>query len=273
MAKAKRANHRTGSERIDEPAWEVAPVTDGNAANGHTGQNGAPNGQNGRTAAGGNPQYGQNPQGRQYPQKPNAARPPQNGHQTGHQTGQPQNGQPQGGRPQDAPPNGQPAGQSRVTDLGTPVKVDEIAVAALALSENLQAATRGLSESVESRQLRRDLDDAADTFRSVASELETTASNLIRLAANEGQVCGVIWGECPEHGLTLMNAGEKVTCHVLGCHREYEGAIERCTQPVAYRVVDAAGPALLTCAGHAIACRLHFEGAVITLASDSLELL
>jgi hypothetical protein len=175
-------------------------------------------------------------------------------------------------RPQDLPPNGQP-GQNRAADLGTPVKVDEIAIAAMALSENLQAAARGLPESVASRQFRRDLDEAADTFREAANELESTAGKLLRLAANEGETCGVTWGACPDHGLTLMNVGEVVTCHVLGCHREYEGVIERCTQPVAYRVVDAAGPALMTCAGHAIACRLHLDGAVITLASDSLELL
>ncbi|WP_132188680.1 MULTISPECIES: hypothetical protein [Kribbella] len=163
--------------------------------------------------------------------------------------------------------------QARSGGFGTPVRVDEIAVAAMALSEGLHAATRGLPESVESRQFRRDLDEAADTFRNVASELETTAGNLIRLAASEGQACGVTWGICPEHGLSLMSVGETVTCRVLGCYRENEDVVEQCTQPVAYRVVDAVGPALMTCSGHAIACRLHLDGAVITLASDSLELL
>lgn len=157
-------------------------------------------------------------------------------------------------------------------EFETPIRVDEIAVAAKELSENLQAATRGMPESVELRALRRDLDQAANTFLSIAGELEATAGSLIRLAANEGRHCGVGWGVCPEHGLTLMNVGETVTCHVLGCHRENEGAVERCDQPVAYRVVDAAGPALLTCTGHAIACRLYLENPVITLASDSFEL-
>ncbi|MEI8409920.1 MULTISPECIES: hypothetical protein [unclassified Kribbella] len=157
-------------------------------------------------------------------------------------------------------------------EFETPVRVDEIAVAAKALSENLQAATRGMPESPELRALRRDLDQAASTLGSVAGALEATAGNLIRLAATEGRSCGVGWGVCPEHGLTLMNVGETVTCHVLGCHRENEGAVERCEHPVVYRVVDAAGPALLTCAGHAIACRLYLDDTVITLASDSLEL-
>ncbi|WP_145812411.1 hypothetical protein [Kribbella amoyensis] len=161
----------------------------------------------------------------------------------------------------------QPAG------FGMPVKVDEIAVAARALSDDLAATTKELSTSVESQQFRRELDVAAETIRALAGELESTAGNLIRLAAAEEQRCSVVWGICPEHGLTLMNAGETVTCHVLGCYQQYAGPIERCTQPVAYKVVDVAGPALLTCSGHAIACRLHLDGAVITLASDSLEVL
>ncbi|GAB3954748.1 hypothetical protein GCM10029976_097720 [Kribbella albertanoniae] len=69
-----------------------------------------------------------------------------------------------------------------------------------------------------------------------------------------------------------MNVGETVSCHILGCNQPNEGAVERCEHPVAYRVVDAAGPALLTCAGHAIACRLYLENPVITAAGDSLEL-
>jgi hypothetical protein len=267
MAKAKRANHRTGSERVDEPGWESATVTGSTppAANGYAGQNG--HGNNGQAAQ----NTAQGPQG---------TRPSQSGPQNGRQ---PQNKQQPQAAPgsqsiqtwRTAPQTGQSSTPepARATDLGTPVKVDEIAIAAKTLSEDLQAAARGLPESVASRQYRRDLDDAADTFREAANELETTAGNLLRLAANEGQTCGVTWGVCPDHGLTLMNVGEVVTCHVLGCHREYEGVIERCTQPVAYRVVDAAGPALMTCAGHAIACRLHLDGAVITLASDSLELL
>jgi hypothetical protein len=260
MAKAKRANHRTGSERADEPGWE-APAVTGSAAAGANGHDQPANGHaaNGHPPNNGRPSNGQPPQNGRPPQQP------------GQQGAPPM----QAWRTVQVQQNGQPAvpQQQRVADLGTPVKVDEIAIAAKTLSENLQAAARGLPESVASRQFRRDLDDAADTFREAANDLETTATNLLRLAANEGQTCGVTWGACPDHGLTLMNVGEVVTCHVLGCHREYEGVIERCTQPVAYRVVDAAGPALLTCAGHAIACRLHLDGAVITLASDSLELL
>jgi hypothetical protein len=157
--------------------------------------------------------------------------------------------------------------------FSSPIRVDEIAVAAMALSDDLHAATRGLPESVESRRFRRDLDDAADTFRTVAGDLESTAGDLVRMAAHEGKTCGVSWGVCPDHGITLMEVGDVVSCRVFGCDLEQTEVAEHCAQPVAYRVVDAAGPALLTCAGHAIACRVQLEGAVITLASDSLELL
>ncbi|GAA1564619.1 MULTISPECIES: hypothetical protein [Kribbella] len=156
--------------------------------------------------------------------------------------------------------------------FNTPVRVDEIAVAAMTLAEDLQAATQTMPESVELRRFRRDLDHAVTTFRDLASRLEATAGKLVRLAANEGQACGVGWGVCPEHGLTLMNLGDTITCHVLGCHRENVGDVERCSHPVAYRVVDAAGPALLTCAGHAVACRLYFDNPVITATADSMEL-
>ncbi|GAA2824869.1 hypothetical protein [Kribbella solani] len=167
-----------------------------------------------------------------------------------------------------------PRVQSRANlrQFSTPVRVDEVAVAAMTLAEDLQAATRSLPESVELRRFRRELDQAATTFRETAARLEATAGKLVRMAANEGHACGVGWGVCPEHGLTLMNVGETVTCHVLGCGRENEGAVERCEHPVAYRVVDAAGPTLLTCSGHAVACRLYFDNPVITAAADSMEL-
>lgn len=156
--------------------------------------------------------------------------------------------------------------------FNTPVRVDEIAVAAMTLAEDLHAATQNMPDSLELRRFRRDLDQAATTFRDLASRLEVTAGKLVRLAANEGQACGVGWGVCPEHGLTLMNIGETITCHVLGCGRENVGEVERCEHPVAYRVVDAAGPSLLSCSGHAIACRLYFDNPVITATADSMEL-
>ncbi len=198
-----------------------------------------------------------------------------NGHPvtSGQPTAEPTNGQSEAS--ESAHWSERPIARVEVPPLGeftTPVRVDEIAVAAMALSENLDAATRGMPESVALREFRRELDQAASTFRMLAGRLEATAGSLVRLAANDGENCGVGWGVCAEHGLTLMNVGETVSCHILGCDRPNEGAVERCEHPVAYRVVDAAGPALLTCAGHAIACRLYLENPVITAAGDSLEL-
>ncbi|HEU4947683.1 MAG TPA: hypothetical protein VFT31_11060 [Kribbella sp.] len=224
MAKAKRANHRSGTDR---PRW-----TPGGAAG-----EARPDGTDWEADA---ESVGQNGSG-----PPHAL----NGRQQQFDS--------------DAAPG----------EFTTSVRLDEIAIAAMALSDGLRAATRGLPESVESRRLRRELDDAAGRFRAVAGELEITAGDLVRLAASEGQSCGITWGVCPEHGISLMDLGEVIRCRVLGCHREQAGGAAPCPQPVAYRVVDAAGPALLTCTGHAIACRLHLVGAVITLASDPFELL
>ena len=155
-----------------------------------------------------------------------------------------------------------------------PVRVDEIAVAAMALSDGLQAATQDLPESAKARQFRRRLDEAARACRAVADDLETTAGDLVRIGAGVEDSCGVTWGICPEHGVTLMAADDdRSNCRVVGCHGEQVGVPSRCTQPVEYRVVDAAGPVLLTCTGHAIACRTLLTGAVIMLASDSLETL
>jgi hypothetical protein len=163
-------------------------------------------------------------------------------------------------------------GTTSLRQFNTPVRVDEIAVAAMTLAEDLQAATQNMPESADLRRFRRDLDQAATTFRDLASKLEVTAGKLVRLAANEDHACGVGWGVCPEHGLTLMNVGDTVTCHVLGCGLQNVGEVERCEHPVAYRVVDAAGPSLFTCSGHAIACRLYFDNPVITATADSMEL-
>lgn len=165
-----------------------------------------------------------------------------------------------------------PQSSTTLRQFNTPVRVDEIAVAAMTLAEDLQAATQSMPDSSELRRFRHELDQAATTFREMATKLEATAGKLVRLAANEGQVCGVGWGVCPEHGLTLMNIGDTATCHVLGCGRQNEGEVERCEHPVAYKVVDAAGPALLTCSGHAIACRMYFDNPVITATADSMEL-
>lgn len=240
-----------------------------NGANGHGPQPGAPLGQvpaDNPTGAGSHPEAGWQAD-QQIAEVPLEQRQGQNPDQNQARNGTARSDWTSEVRDRPRVPNG-----TTLREFNTPVRVDEIAVAAMTLSEDLQAATRGMPESVELRRFRRDLDQAASTFREIASQLEVTAGKLVRLAANEGQACGVGWGVCPEHGLTLMNAGETSTCHVLGCGRANEGAVERCEHPVAYRVVDAAGPALLTCAGHAIACRLYLDNPVITAASDSMEL-
>ncbi|WP_328993087.1 hypothetical protein OG394_02240 [Kribbella sp. NBC_01245] len=153
-----------------------------------------------------------------------------------------------------------------------PVRVDEIAVAAMALSDGLRAATDHLPDSAEARRFRRRLDDVARACREMAGELEVTAGELVRVVANSERTCELTWGICPEHGVTLVVYGEVSRCRIIGCHRP-AGTPERCTQEVEYRVIDAAGPSLQTCTGHAIASRTLLPGAVITQTTDTLELL
>src|SRR4029079_2677854 len=59
--------------------------------------------------------------------------------------------------------------------FNTPVRGDEVRVAARTLAEDLHAATQNMPESVELRRFRQDLDQAATTFRDLASRLEVTA--------------------------------------------------------------------------------------------------
>jgi hypothetical protein len=226
MAKAKRANHRSGDDVVvDESGGAVDNGVRGEDGAMLTGYRVAAVG-NGRTPTGqapnGTPPNGQVPNGQGFngpgPDGPGPNGPGPNGPASTAQGPNAQGPNAQGSNAQG--PHGQAQGQNgsdgrsvtvaqngdaRSAGFGTPVRVDEIAVAAMALSEDLLAATKGLPESTASRQFRRDLDEAADTFRTVANELETTAGNLVRLAATEGQNCGVTWGICADHGLTTRD--------------------------------------------------------------------
>src|SRR5215217_6686910 len=108
------------------------------------------------------------------------------------QAGQKRTGQQPTARTEPPQPEEIQVDQNRVDeDRPDQNRADEIAVAAMTLAEDLHAATQTMPESVELRRFRRDLDQAANTFREIASKLEVTAGKLVRLAANEGQVCGV----------------------------------------------------------------------------------
>lgn len=168
--------------------------------------------------------------------------------------------------------NGSVAEGATANGWSMPVRVDEIAVAAMALSDGLRAATEHLPDSAEARRFRRRLDDVARACREMAGELEVTAGELVRVVANAERTCELTWGVCPEHGVTLVVYGEVSRCRIIGCHRP-AGTPEPCTQEVEYRVIDAAGPSLQTCTGHAVAARTLLPGAVITQTTDTLELL
>lgn len=159
----------------------------------------------------------------------------------------------------------------------TPHRLQALAAAAISLAESIEAADQHLStdETYDTRAASVRLDAAARSCRAIASELEATAGELTRITAVGGVTCDIAWGVCPNHGITLLvPTGDAMTCRVPGCREGSADPItHRCGEPVKYRVVDAAGAAFLACTGHALACRQQLTGAVITLASDSLETL
>lgn len=157
--------------------------------------------------------------------------------------------------------------------VATPGRLGELAAAARELADGIEAANDALLSSVElgADRFWMSLTSAVEACRTAATELERTAGELVRAAAEADKACSVSWGVCPDHGVVVLSSGDMLTCRVLGCYRTPQASTAPCTRPVAYRVVDAAGSAFLACTGHAIACRRELVGAVITLTADSLE--
>ncbi|HEY3002339.1 MAG TPA: hypothetical protein VGJ44_08305 [Kribbellaceae bacterium] len=155
----------------------------------------------------------------------------------------------------------------------TPGRLGQLAAAAEVLAGGIDAANQALlgGSELDSGRYWLPLQSAAEGVRRAAEELEKVAGELVRSMATAHEPCEVGWGVCPDHGITLTSTGGQSVCRVLGCHRTPQAPSVRCTEPVAYRVVDAEGEAFLACTGHAVACRRELVGAVITLTADSLE--
>lgn len=151
-----------------------------------------------------------------------------------------------------------------------PAPADLWALAARAeeLAADLEAAHRGLRAAGDepTRRVGYRLDDGAGQLRQVAGEIQETAEDLARIRTRHGAmsrpVCGAEWGVCPEHGNTLSSSGGRSWCTAAGCGRSWDwdrGGLP-CTEPAAFRVLDAGGREMLLCAGHAIAAREQVEG-------------
>jgi hypothetical protein len=155
----------------------------------------------------------------------------------------------------------------------SPGQLGQLAAVAEILAGGIDAANQGLlhGTDLESGRYWLPLEGAAEAVRRAAEELEKVAGELVRSMATAHGPCEVGWGVCPDHGVTLTSTGSNVACRVIGCDRVPAAPSIQCTEPVAYRVVDAEGSAFLACTGHAVACRRELVGAVITLTADSLE--
>lgn len=180
--------------------------------------------------------------------------------------------------PVEPPPPAEPAEQIVAVPVDdrmlTPGRLGQLAAAAQTLAEGIEAANQALLSAgeLDSGRFWMRLEAAADAVRRAGQELETVAGELVRTMAISAGSCAVGWGVCPEHGIALTSIiDNRVVCRVLGCRQTPEAPSIRCSEPVAYRVVDAEGAAFLACTGHAVACRRELVGAVITLTADSLE--
>ena len=159
-------------------------------------------------------------------------------------------------------------------DMPTPGRLGQLAAAAQTLAEGIEAANQSMLSAgeLDSGRFWGPLESAVDAVRRAGQELEKVAGELVRTMAISSGSCAVGWGVCPEHGIALTSiVDDRVVCRVLGCRQTPEAPSIRCSEPVAYRVVDAEGSAFLACTGHAVACRRELVGAVITLTADSLE--
>lgn len=159
-------------------------------------------------------------------------------------------------------------------DMPTPGRLGQLAAAAQTLAAGIEAANQAMLNAgeLDSNRFWMPLEAATESVRRAAQELEKVAGELVRTMAISAGSCAVGWGVCPEHGIALTSiVDDRVVCRVLGCRQTPEAPSIRCSEPVAYQVVDAEGSPFLACTGHAVACRRELVGAMITLTADSLE--
>ena len=157
-------------------------------------------------------------------------------------------------------------------DMPTPGRLGQLAAAAQTLAEGIEAANQAMLSAgeLDSGRFWGPLESAVDAVRRAGQELEKVAGELVRTMAISSGSCAVGWGVCPEHGIALTSiVDDRVVCRVLGCRQTPEAPSIRCSEPVAYQVVDAEGSPFLACTGHAVACRRARVGAVFTLTAGS----
>lgn len=153
------------------------------------------------------------------------------------------------------------------TEHPTPADLRELAAAADALAERIdaaQAALRAEEPGARSRAGFR-LDDAAGRVRQASSALEDTAGELARIAATPDLACRIEWGVCPRHGATVSTTQGRSWCTVDGCGNRwgYDRLSTPCPEPVTHRITDTEGTTQDVCDGHAIGARQRITGVTV----------
>jgi hypothetical protein len=152
----------------------------------------------------------------------------------------------------------------------TPADLWALAARAEQLAADMKAALSTLEGAADepTRRVGYRLDHGSSCVREAAEAITETAEDLSRIrsrGALSRPACKAEWGVCPEHGNTLTSSGGRSWCKTPGCRREWDwdrGGLP-CTEPAAFRVVDAQGKEMLLCAGHTIAAREQLVGGTV----------
>lgn len=151
-------------------------------------------------------------------------------------------------------------------DEGVPAQARELALAAVALAEQVSALQAGLRARGIGWQFQigRALDVAAGPARQVAEALTAAADGLAQLDTipDAGTVCALPWGVCPAHGATLARDGQGTICRKCNRYWHYDRTTAPCPEPHTH-VVTEPGRTFLVCAGHAVAARGQIPGSAV----------
>jgi len=122
--------------------------------------------------------------------------------------------------------------------------------------ERVHDLLAGTTDNATQR-LQHPLAEAASLMRRAAADVEGSARDLVLI--EKGPACGVDWGACPEHGNTVVSAGEQSWCRAAGCGRRwgYDRLSRPCDEPVAFIVSDQGHPGVLMCTGHTVDAQNH----------------
>ncbi|MET9019244.1 hypothetical protein ABZV93_04620 [Actinopolymorpha sp. NPDC004070] len=145
-------------------------------------------------------------------------------------------------------------------------RLHQLATVARGLGADIDAVDQEIRSTGDTPQRRAGfrLDTSASFARSVAAQLEITASDLTRIAARGPDTCQVQWGVCPEHGNTLRSSGGRCWCSRCSRSFDYDRAGMACEEPAAFLLRDGQGRESHVCTAHAADASERLIGAHLT---------